>query len=245
MSPIRFDTAGLSPKADYANLSAVLKQCVTGNGLLDRRELADCAERLDAQLALLAVTGPSANPALFPSKEDALTYWYNARAAWAIKLAAASDPNEPPPASRLEDQPFILDGRTMTLRAIDATLAAEGDWRWPVAAPGIRFCRAGLPDKPFSPADIRQQIPRRINDLLADPRRTVIDVDRQEVRIPPIVWQFRDQIMEEHRRTYGQSEATFVTALLPYAHGRALHRLQDAVGYRAVEAPAQGKLAMK
>ena len=244
MSPIRFDSAGLVPKADYANLSAVLKKCVTGKGLLDRRELAGCSERLDVQLALLTVTGPSASPALFPTREDALAYWYNARAAWAIKLAAC-DPNEPPPASRLEDQPFILDGRTMTLRAIDATLAARGDWRLPVAAPGIRFCRAALPDKPFSPVDILQQIPGRINDLLADPRRTAIDVDRQEVLIPPIIWRFRNQISEEHRRTYGQQGATVLSALLPYAHGRALHRLQDAVGYRAVEAPSQGKLAIK
>jgi len=243
IEPVRFDTAGLRAAADYTHLAYVLKHSVTGGGVLNRRKLADCTGRLDAQLALLAVTGPTASPELFGGKDESLAYWYNARAAWAIKLASLLAKDQQAGPDLLEDKPFILDGRTMTLRDIDAILASDADWRVLAAGPDVRFSRAPLPAQPFRPADVRGQLPARLNNLLADPMRFVIDVERREIRVPPVLWQFRGRIMEEYRKAGGGEGATCITALLPLARGRATGRLQDAIGYAAVAGPAYGEIA--
>jgi len=46
------------------------------------------------------------------------------------------------------------------------------------------------------------------------------------------------------QRTYGAEAATLITALLPHVRGAALRRLQDAIGYRAIEAPREETLAI-
>jgi hypothetical protein len=245
VEPIRFDTTGLRPAADYGDLAFVLKRSVTAKGMLDRRRLTDCIDRLDAQLALLAVMGPTASPGLLVSKEDVLAYWYNARAAWAIKLASMLEGDKPPRPELLEDRTFALDGRTMTLRDIDAVLAGQDDWRVLVAAPDVRFSRAGLPQEPFSASDLRSRIVSRVNEVLGDPKRVVLDAGRKEIHIPPVLWRFRGRITEEHRKAYGAEAATFTSALLPHARGRALKRLQDAVGYVAAPGPVYGEIAAK
>lgn len=245
IEPIRFDSTGLRPAADYRGLAVVLRRSVTAGGMLDRRRLADCIDRLDAQLALLAVTGPDASPGLFVTEEDALAYWYNARAAWAIKLASLLEGDKPPRRELLEDRPFALDGRTMTLCGIDAVLAGHDDWRVLVAAPDVRFSRAGLPAKPLSASNVHTRIAGRINEFLADPKRVVLDVERKEIRIPPVLWRFRGRIIEEHRKACGAEAATFTTALLPHASGRALRRLQDAAGFAAVPGLPYGEIAVK
>ena len=241
--PIMVDTAGVAPAVNYAPLGEVLAACVLRNGLADREELPRRAEALDRQLAILAVTGPTATPGLFPTRDDVLTYWYNAHAAWSLKLLRARGCPRLIGAPAMLDRKFPLDGRTMTLRDIGAILAAEDDFRIAAAVPGATTNYARLPEAPIEARGFRQNVERRFAELLDDDIRVYIDVRRMRVLFPPALWQFRARLTAEHNRKYHTEGATLVTALLGYTSGPAQRRMQTAEGYREVEAMSRELLA--
>jgi hypothetical protein len=234
--PIFVDTGGVEPAVDYRLLANVLAECVQPNGLADRDALPQWAETLDRQIAILAVTGPTATPQLLPTRQDVLAYWYNAHAAWSMKLLLARGCPRLIAARAMLDRAFPLDGRTMTLREIEHLLAAEGDFRVAAAVPGATTCHARLPVEPIPAEEFDRTAARRFEELLADELRLYIDVRRRQVLIPPVLWQFRERLIGEHNRLNGTTGATLITALSAMTTGRAHRRLQAATGYEEVEA---------
>jgi len=241
--PVKLDVSGVTPAADYRDLAAVLHRALDKDGQIIPFRLRDCSGRLEAQLKLLAVAGPTATPPLFAGDEAKLAYWYNARAAWAMKLALDAHCPEKMASRNLDRRPFPLDGRTVTLEEIDRILLADRDWRTVVAAPCVRLDRAALPKEPFSAADVRARIAQRFNDFLGDSKRFAIDVEGKRLLAPAVLWQFRDRLIESYSRTYGTVRPSFVTALLPYVDGPARRRLQDAIGYESAAARANDAIA--
>lgn len=242
--PVRLDLTGVTATdANCDDLAFVLVKATSDAGYVDYDELKKHSARLEAQLKRFAVTGPTATPALFPKPADRLAYWYNARAAWAIKLAFdANCPRESLAHSRLEERPLPLDGRQLTLDAIDAIILRDHGWQAAVAAPCIRLHRARLPARPFSPLDAEAVAPRRLLEFLADRDRFVIDIEKQTIFCPPVLWSVRGRLIEEHNRTYRTEGATLNTALLPFVHGVAELRLQNATGYAEAEGSRDGPL---
>ena len=241
---VRLDLKGAAPRVDYGELADLLAGAVKDGGLLEPQEVRKRADRLDAQLKRLAVTGPTVTPDLFPTVEDRLAYWYNARAAWAVKLALiAGLPRQMPP-TQLLDRPLPLDGRRMSLRRIDQILARDADWGVLVASPCVLLQRAALPTTPFSAADVRSRVAERIDAFIDDDRRVVIDVQRRRIPFPPVLWRWRDWLIAQHHQMYRTRGAVLSTALLPYVTGSASRRLQDAVGYANVPARPSGRLAL-
>jgi len=238
VKPIALGVTGARPEVNYDDLAAVLKVAFGDDkderGFLVGDELKRVSDRLDAQLKRLAVTGPTVTAALLPADDDRIAYWYNARTAWAIKLVLLAECPRALPRRLLETRPFPLDGRTMTLEQIDAILAEDPDWRLVVAAPSVRRHRARLPAAPFSPKTVRNEIANRFNEYVADDERFLIDVERQQIVVHPLLWVLRERLIAEHHRKYRTEGATLTTALLPYTTGSARRRLQDAIGYRCV-----------
>jgi len=242
-APVTLDLQGVSPAADYADLSAVLAKAIDGRGRILPKPLRKAAGRLDAQLAMLAVTGPTATPELLADDDHRLAYWYNARAAWSLKLAMLDDFAESVTEPQLMLRRFPLDGRTMTIEQIDRAILDGFGWQALTAAPSACIYGAPMPRSAFEPNDVRRQIAERFNDFIGDSRRFVIDVEHKRVLVPPVLWRFRDELIESHNRRYGTKGASLITALLPYTSGSAHRRLQDAVGYSAVQAGDKSTLA--
>jgi hypothetical protein len=223
--PLHLDTRGVAPALDYRPLATVLGECVLPNGLADRERLPRWAEALDHQLAILAVTGPTATPELFPDRDHARAYWYNAHAAWSMKLLLAGGCPRLIKAPAMLDRPFPLDGRTMTLREVRDVLAAEDDFRIAAAVPGATTCDAPLPDEPIEADRFKQTAARRFDELLADDIRMYIDVRRRRVLIPPMLWRFRDRLIAEHNRRNQTTGATLITVLASITTGRVHRRM--------------------
>jgi hypothetical protein len=243
--PVRLDTAGVAPAANYEDLAFVLAKATNDKGYLDYDELKSDANRLEAQLKRLAVAGPTATPALFPTYESRLAYWYNARAAWAIKLALDADcPRDSLAPARLEERGFPLDGRGMTLDQIDALLLGNFDWREAAAAPCVRLHRPRLPQKPFAPEGVKADAALRLKEYLADDDRFIIDVDSKTIFYPPALWAARGRLKEESYGGWaGAHGVTLNTTLLPYAGRIGELRLQSAIGYAEACDSRDGPLA--
>ena len=121
------------------DLTAVLRYGVSEQNNIEPRDFADAdyglPAKLDRQLALFAKIGPTTAPKRFSTPDERLAYWYNARAAWAIKLAMLKDCPEELSGAEFEERTFPPDGRRMTLADIDRALSREADWRIVTAAP--------------------------------------------------------------------------------------------------------------
>lgn len=236
--PLQLDTSNIQPAVNYDNLGKILDQAVTNKGQIIPALLAQNASTLQDQLKLLAVTGPTITPELFPEENSRIAYWYNARAAWAIMIAMECNCPKKIIRKELMRREFPLDGRLLSLEKIDRILKEFPDWRIVVAAPGITLQRAQLPARPFTGETIQEQIDQRFNAFIDDPTRFVIDVPSRQIRIPEILWPYRKPLIEKYEREYQTAGTNFTTALLPYVKGSALRRLQDAIGYQCV--PARG-----
>jgi len=234
--PIVLDAGGVAPAVNYEPLAEVLADCVLDNGLADRERLPRFEKPLNRQLTILAVTGPTATPKLFPRRTDALAYWYNAHAAWSMKLLLARHCPRLIGAAAMLDRQFPLDARMMTLREIGGILADQEDFRIAAAVPGATTNFARLPKAPVEPDGFGEAVERRFAEFLDDRLRVYIDTRRFRVLIPPVLWQFRDRLTSQYNHKYRTRGATLVTALLACTKGSAHRRLQEALGYREVEA---------
>jgi hypothetical protein len=71
----------------------------------------------------------------------------------------------------------------------------------------------------------------------------VIDIERQSVFVPRMLWRVRDVLLGEHARQYGPGGNTLV-ALKTWASPLACARLEDAIGYGLLEQPPRPMLAI-
>ena len=234
----------VQPSATCEELALVLKWAVEDDGRVNPHMLNFLAETLQKQLDRLAVTGPGSTPKLLPTESDRLAYWYNARMAWTLDLVRRHGCPEKLPPAALNATRFTLDGRRMGLADVDAILSADGDWRTSAVAPGVYLHRARMPQKPFTGADVRGRIARRLGELIDDQERFVIDLERRVARVPSALWRQRERILDLHKRRYGVATATLRTALLRYVDDSPHRRLQDSVGFRYVPAASDNRLLL-
>ena len=159
LPPVVIAARPAAPKVDYSELEVVLDKVFDDDRLIDAEALAVNADHLNAQVALLAITGPDVSPELFTTSDEKLAYWYNARAAWSLKLFLdANCPEEI--TSQFSTRRFPLDGQLMSLRTIDLVLEADPDFRVVVSAPQRvaeprQAARYGLPGHRYSHAGCR------------------------------------------------------------------------------------------
>jgi|ETNmetMinimDraft_30_1059905.scaffolds.fasta_scaffold53527_1 hypothetical protein len=237
---ITLDTSGVAAKVDYNELAVVLKETASKDGAVWAKDMDAVVDRLDAQLKRMAVAGPTVAPHLFPTPQGRLAYWYNARAAWVLKLLVNYREGDVS-VGRFRRTPVPVDGRTMTLEDVDALLLDQFGWQALVAAPGVSSSRAALPSEPVEVKETADLIVRRFNDFIDDEARFEIDIPGRRICVPPVLWRFRAKLIADHNRTYRTRGATLATALLAQTSGSAHRRLQDAVGYKCIRAEA-GKI---
>jgi hypothetical protein len=247
-APMELDLAGVERTADVSDLAAVLAVAVTEDGRVRPEALERLEGRLDAQLRKLAVGGPTAAPELYPTYAARWAYWYNARAAWSLKLAAeAGCPRRTCPVTMCRRR-FPLDGRSMSLEQIDRILLQEarrsGDFRLAACAPGVLLSLGPMPDRPWSAAQFAGRLGEALDLLVLDRRRFVVDVAERQVRVPRMLWACRDMVLEQYETDYGTGQAALITALRPHAGPAARRRLEEGLGYAVVGQGRRAELAV-
>ena len=234
-----------APAKNYSELRLVLQQAVDSAGNIRPSRLRGVGVRLDAQLAGLAVTGPASTPALFATPQERLAYWYNARLASELKLALLQDLPQQLNLRKLHQSPLAIDGQEITVAQIDQILLREHGWEAMVAAPGVTSDSAAAPQDIFEGETIEPLVRARLNQLIADPRRFVVDNEGQRVLVPETIWGLHIELEQSHNRRYGTQGANLLTALLPFTSGPAQRRLQDAMGYSIVPAEPSTALTVR
>ena len=259
--PVRLDLAGIGPSADVSDLSAVLAGAVTEDGRVVPSKLEPLKGRLNAQLQKMAVTGPTKTPSLYPTDAARWAYWYNARAAWSVQLAALAGFPERVAPEAMYRRAFPLDGRSMSLALVDEILLTEarrvGLFRLAACAPGVCVSEAPLPSRPHGAEDFAGHLVEAFDSLMLDERRVVLDIEAKQLRVPSMLWACRDLVLQTLERTYAGGSASrpspsresaagadLITALRPHLGPAARRRLDQAVGYTVAPAKSDCRLAI-
>ena len=258
LNPITIKTKNATARVDYSGLDTILKAAVKPDGEILPEKLRDNAKMLEGQLLLMTLAGPKTRADLFKNEHAKLNYWYNARAAWSLRLMLTFSKerletdktkisedtiwifnDDGTPLETFNNRSFPIDGRSMTLALLDELLIEQFGFKAAIGAPGISPLRAAIPPKSFDANDSAKLIDERFGRLIDDEKRFVIDTPTRRILVPSILWRFREQIQTEHREKYGALGANLTTALLPLVKLSPHRRLQDAVGYTCIEAPAE------
>jgi hypothetical protein len=254
--PITLDTADVAGKVDYSGLAEVLKTGVDPDGKLLPGKLKANARMLEGQLMMMMVAGPKTRADLFESEHLKLNYWYNARAAWSLRLLLTFSRERQEPDTdktikpyrweiagdgmsieEFNNRSFPIDGRSMTLALIDSLIIDQFGFKAVIGAPGVSPMRAVIPAKPFEATGAAKLIDERFNDFVDSEKRFVIDVSARRILVAPILWRFAERLITDHQQKYRVTGANLTTALLPHVRLSPHRRLQDAVGYTCSGAP--------
>ena len=253
--PITLEATEAASKVDYSGLEAVLKAAISPDGEILPKKLIATAKTLEEQLMLMTLAGPKTRADLFENEHSKLNYWYNARAAWSLRLMLTFSRERPKTDEKKTSEPvrwritddgvsieefakrsFPIDGRSMTLASMDSLIVEEFGFKAVIGAPCVSPLRASIPTKPFNATVAERLIDERFNGFLDSEKRFVIDVASKQILVHPVLGQFEKRLIADHQEKYGVTGANLTTALLPHVRLSPHRRLQDAVGYKCVEA---------
>ena len=110
--------------ATHEPLSAALAAAASGRGGAAGRARDDAFRDY---LATLARNGPGSRPELFPSPDGVLAYLVDAHLAWTLALGRSQD-RAGVSVGELRTLPVEVDGRTTSLEALAAEIAARAPW---------------------------------------------------------------------------------------------------------------------
>jgi hypothetical protein len=150
------------PAAAEAAWADVLSRFVDDRGRIDFHGIARDPAPLERYVAFLAENGPTATPAAFPQRGDALVYWlnaYNALAMYGV-IRSGIPPNlEPIKVRFFYRNRYRLDGRSLSLYALENRIVRPmGDPRVHFALNCmVRGCPR-LPREPFEATRIDAQL---------------------------------------------------------------------------------------
>ncbi|MEM8885481.1 MAG: DUF547 domain-containing protein [Planctomycetota bacterium] len=154
------------------DLAEVQSNFVDGNGRVDYGALQANREPLDDYIGLIGLVGPSTRPELFPTKQHELAYWINAYNAIVLHQVLLR-----PPPSSVGDRKvtffystkYRVDGRRMSLWTMENdVIRAFGDARIHFAINCASIGCPQLPQEPFYPERLEQQLERETKKFLGD-----------------------------------------------------------------------------
>ncbi len=160
---------------DHFLLDQVLKAFVDGEGRVDYAALRADPDALDKYVAILAVVGPTTDPALFATNDDKLAYYinaYNAFVLFSVRERPALISVHDNKVNFFYGTSFALDGGSTNLYDLENTVIRGG-----FADPRVHFAlncaSVGCPKLPataFTAAQLQVELDREQTRFLAEAR---------------------------------------------------------------------------
>ncbi len=225
----------------------VLQRHVRG-GRMDYAALAGNRDPFDRYFALLSVTGPTATPEQFATREQRTAYWLNAFNALVVRavlhwypIGTMYDMNMP----RLEsDYRFRIDGRVLTLLTIEEEIFKESgnDARIYLATSRAALGTPGLLPEPFRASTLERQLTAAAAEALDNPNLLQVDHTRRTILLGQVILGRQADFVNFLRSRRRGSTLYLYNVLVELASPTQRRLLQGAVGYALREIPFDRRL---
>lgn len=232
---------------DDKDWATVLREYVK-NGLVDYDGLARNRDPLDRYYALISAMGPATAPDQFSSRNQKVAYDINAYNALVL-CAVMEDPARP----SLYDVSmpsletgilFTLDGRPVTLRAIEERLLNESDGdvrimfalsRAAVGSPALRF-------EPYRADSLERQLQETTAAALDNPYLLQIDNGQHAIFAWLNIFERQDAFLNYWQARRRTRAPTLLSVLIDMASPRRRQSLSAAIGYTIRPMPFDRRL---
>ncbi len=203
---------GEAMEFSYDDWATVLETVVDGKGFVDYDALRADRVALDRFLQQLQSQGPETTPELFPNREDQLAYYINAYNALVFEgvLGLDEDATTVWGFSKTGYGFFVkmkveFDGQKMSLKKLEDDLVREG-FKDPRIHAALNCASADcprLPQEPFLPETLDQQLDAAMQEFVAEERNCKVDTDAGTVTLSKIFDWFRKDF-EDYPKPLGE-----------------------------------------
>jgi hypothetical protein len=196
----------------YDDWQTVLEAFVDDKGFVDYDGLRGDRATLDRFLEQLRTHGPTTTPELFPEREDQLAYYINAYNALVFGGVLGLDPDASTVWGFTKTgygffvrMKVELDGQKMSLKKLEDDLVREG-FKDPRIHAALNCASADcprLPQEPFLPATLDEQLEAAMEEFIGEERNCSVDNEARTVTLSKIFDWFRGDF-EDYPRPLGE-----------------------------------------
>ena len=172
-------------KFSYEDWGKVLGRYVDARGYVNYEALVKDRGDLDRFVAAIEKTSPRSNPELFPARNDQLAYWLNAYNAQVFKGVLARGPERESVwkggifsgYSFFVGMDIVLGGEKLNLKKLEDKIIREG-FKDPRVHAALNCASKGcprLPEVPFDPGKLDEQLDDGMKGFVAESRNVTVD----------------------------------------------------------------------
>ncbi len=228
-------------KFDYSLYKEVLTQYVK-DGLVNYKKLHSNLDKLQKFISSLKSVGPTLTPKIFKTKASKLAFWINSYNAIGLYQAAKKYPCKSvnPILGNFETQTTCwVDGRKLTLKQIKQLALKESNFD-PRVYLALKLPAKGtgkLPNEPFDPERLENQLNNIVNASIDDKNLLFINHQEKQLELGKPFWQARDRLIKQYKEKFKVPYANIINALGMYANFAQRRRLNTAIEYNIVLKP--------
>jgi hypothetical protein len=250
---VAWPAADVSKQFDYADYAAVLGKYVDANGMVNYKELKAHPERLDSFLS--ALKGLDTKTFEQWGREGKIAFWLNAYNSLTLKAIIDNYPIKPSffaslkyPHNSIRQIPGVWDKITFDVMGKEMTLTEieHGILRKQFNEPRIHMalvCAAmgcpSLRNEPYVEDRLASQLDDQARKFLANPKKFMIDQEKEKVWISPIFKWFGNDFVEKYggdkvRSGSGDAEKAvlnFISGYVSKDDGEFIRNEKFKVGY--------------
>ncbi len=179
----------------HADWAAVLAKYVDARGRVDYAGLAQDRALLDRYLAAVEKDSPQSNPALFPSRDDALAYYLNAYNAMVFKGVLARGPEKKTVwtpfgtgYSFFVGMDIVIGGRKTSLKSLEDDVV-RAEFQDPRVHAALNCASVGCPRLPqtaFEGDELQAQLDAGMREFVSEARNCSVDAAHRAVKLSKI-----------------------------------------------------------
>jgi hypothetical protein len=214
----------------------VLSQYLQEDGRMDFGKLAEDTESrnfLDCYLSFAANIKPD-QAGMFDDKNAQLAFTinvYNACALRGVLEFYQLGKGNTLPANFASGWLFSVAGQELSLNQMAEKMEPAKDWRIAFAL-SLPVLSGPYPaEKVYRGDTLEQQLDEAVKNYLASCAGLQIDYNRQKVLFGELIYQRRNDFVNEYQKRFGTKNVTLLSALVPYARPGTRKQLADVVGF--------------
>ncbi|MEM7255374.1 MAG: DUF547 domain-containing protein [Pseudomonadota bacterium] len=194
------NAASMTVETAYETWGRVLDKHVDGDGRIGFKRLANDRADLNAFVAWVSAVSPTTNPNLFPDANAVLAYHINAYNAWSMHEILESD--LPKTLGGLRKWYFfgvrgiVIGGEDTTLYTYENDVIRKmGDPRIHFALNCMSISCPRLPQVPFSPQSLDEELDRETRKFFAEARNVSVDHNEKRILLSEILDFFTEDFL--------------------------------------------------
>ena len=222
----------------------VLNRYVRKDGRIDYQKMAEDTEdrsRLDGFLSFVAEFELEQSPVVNDEKSRQ-AFYLNVYNACSLRGGLEFYPQGKIPDEYDTDLVFTVAGQEMSLHQMAEQMTVQTDWRISLALSRPALSGPYLAKTIYRDDKLGAQLDQALKDYLGSCAGCQIDFAKQQVLLGGLIYDRKEEFLQEYKRRYGIEGESLVSALIPYAWPATQVQMAEAAGFAVGRLPSDNRI---